>query len=101
MACSRSLTFARIARDTVSVARRHGLAAPAFRSPPPPGMDRSLRRTPAGAVVSVRLRDRDWVDVAADVVDGILAANSGVEVAAATVAELRAAAEAAVPAPTG
>jgi hypothetical protein len=34
-----------------------------------------LRRYPGGAVVSVRLRDRTYVQVVDDMIDGVLAAN--------------------------
>ena len=36
---------------------------------------RTIRRYPAGAVVSVRLRGRPFPEVMADMVDGVLAAN--------------------------
>ena len=49
---------------------------PAFRSPPRvAGAARTIRRYPAGAVVSVRLRGRPFAEVVADMVDGVLAAN--------------------------
>ena len=49
---------------------------PAFRSPPRvPDAARTIRRYPAGAVVSVRLRGRPFADVVRDMVDGVLAAN--------------------------
>ena len=55
-----SLAFARSARALASEARRRGLTAPAFRSPPGlAGADRTLRRQPGGgAVVAVRRRGR-------------------------------------------
>ena len=51
-----SLAFARSARALASEARRRGLTAPAFRSPPGlAGADRTLRRQPGGgAVVAVK-----------------------------------------------
>ncbi len=71
-----SLRFATAARTLGQVARREGLVAPSFRSPPRTvGLDRSIRRLPAGVVVSVRLRDRAWVAVLADMVDGVVVAN--------------------------
>lgn len=99
MAYSRTVVFTRIAREVSAEARRAGLAVPVFRSPPPDGMDRSLRRTPTGAVVSLRTRDRDWTEVATDVVDGILAVNRDREVPGEVVDALRTAAEAALPSP--
>jgi hypothetical protein len=78
-----SLAFAVSARALASEARRRGLVAPAFRSPPGlAGADRTLRRQPGGgAVVAVRLRGRQLDAVVCDLVDGVVAANgvSGVE----------------------
>lgn len=71
-----SLRFAAAARTLGQVARREGLVAPSFRSPPRTvGLDRSIRRLPTGVVVSVRLRDRAWVAVLADMIDGVVVAN--------------------------
>lgn len=72
-----SLAFARSARALASEARRRGLTAPAFRSPPGlAGADRTLRRQPGGGtVVAVRLRGRRLHAVVADLVDGVVAAN--------------------------
>ena len=68
--------FAEVARRLGSATHAVGLVVPAFRSPPrAPGALRSIRRYPGGAVVSVRLRGRSFADVAADMVDGVLAAN--------------------------
>jgi len=78
-----SLAFAVSARALASEARRRGLVAPAFRSPPGlTGADRTLRRQPGGGtVVAVRLRGRPLDAVVGDLVDGVVAANgvSGVE----------------------
>src|SRR5215470_6982501 len=71
-----TLRFAEVARRLGAAAHAHGLAVPAFRSPPrTPGVARTLRRYPGGTVVSVRLRDRPFPAVVADMVDGVLAAN--------------------------
>jgi hypothetical protein len=72
-----SLRFADAARILAEACRRRGLEPPAFRSPPArPGVDRTLRRQPeGGAVVAVRVRGRPYADVAADLVEGVLAAN--------------------------
>lgn len=72
-----SLDFSRIARSLAAEARRQGLNAPVFRSPPRrPGATRTLRRRPDGAVVvAVRLRGRAVEAVLADLVEGVLAAN--------------------------
>ncbi len=71
-----ALRFADAARRLGAAAHEAGLRVPAFRSPPRvPGAARTIRRYPAGAVVSVRLRDRPFAEVVADMVDGVLAAN--------------------------
>src|SRR5829696_7442121 len=71
-----ALRFADAARRLGAAAHEAGLSVPAFRSPPRvPGAARTIRRYPAGAVVSVRLRERPFAEVLADMVDGVLAAN--------------------------
>jgi hypothetical protein len=71
-----AVRFAEVARRLGAAAHEAGLSVPAFRSPPRvPGAARTIRRYPAGAVVSVRLRGRPFADVVADMVDGVLAAN--------------------------
>ena len=71
-----SLQFAYAARTIADVARAHGLDPPTFRSPPSlSGVQRSLRRRRGSATVSVRLRQRPWVAVLADMIDGVIAAN--------------------------
>ena len=89
-----TLRFAEVARRLGAAAHAHGLAVPAFRSPPrTAGVARTLRRYPGGTVVSVRLRGRPFPAVVADMVDGVLAAN---RVAPADAAALRAALHASV-----
>jgi len=71
-----ALRFADAARRLGAAAHEAGLHVPAFRSPPRvPDAARTIRRYPAGAVVSVRLRGRPFAEVLADMVDGVLAAN--------------------------
>ena len=77
-----SLRFARTARSLAAVAESHGLRPPTFRSPPRlAGVSRTLRRASDEVIVSVVLRGRPWAAVAADMVDGVVAANrlAGVE----------------------
>ena len=79
--------FWELARRVADEGRRLGLAAPGFRTPPVlPGAVRTLRRTPAGAVVAVAVawRDRPTAAVLADLVDGLVVANglAGAEAAA-------------------
>jgi hypothetical protein len=77
---SSSLRFAWAARRLGAEARQLHLETPSFRSPPRlPGAERTLRRRPDGGfVVAVRVRSRPFAVVAADMVDGVLAANGGV-----------------------
>ena len=71
-----TVQFAAAARALAAAARRFGLAAPTFRTPPRlVGLDRTVRRHPQGGVVSVRLRGRPWVAVLADMIDGVVAVN--------------------------
>lgn len=68
--------FAAVARRLADASRAAGLAVAAFRSPPRiPGAVRTLRRYPGGTVVSVRLRDRPFDAVIADMVEGVVVAN--------------------------
>ena len=59
-----------------AAARAAGLVVPAFRCPPRvAGAQRTVRRYPGGAVVAVQLKGRPFVDVTADMVDGVLVVN--------------------------
>ncbi len=71
-----AVRFADVARRLGAAAHEAGLDVPAFRSPPRvAGAARTIRRYPAGAVVSVRLRGRPFADVITDMVEGVLATN--------------------------
>ena len=72
-----SLRFASAVRALGAVARSSGWDMPAFRSPPRvPGADRTLRRRlDGGTTVSVRLRERPWPAVLADMIDGVVTVN--------------------------
>ena len=74
--CS-ALDFGEMSRLVAGEARRHGLVAPGFRSPPRlQGVTRTIRRFPGGEwLVSVRCRGRPVPAVVADMVDGVLIAN--------------------------
>lgn len=75
MTVANALRFAAVARGLAGEARARGLVVPGFRSPPRlPGAHRSLDHV-GGTVVSVVLRGRPIADVAADMVEGVLAAN--------------------------
>jgi hypothetical protein len=71
-----ALRFAEVARTLGGVARGHGLTMPAFRSPPRvAGVHRTVRRRRGGVTVAVRLRERPWAAVVADMVEGVVVAN--------------------------
>ena len=71
-----TIRFAVAARVLAAQARSRGLDAPGFRSPPRlAGADRTLRRRSTGASVAVRVRGRPWAAVAADMIEGVVAAN--------------------------
>lgn len=76
MESTTTVQFAEAARSLARVARARGLTVPTFRSPPRlTGVDRSIRRSRDHAIVSVRLRGRPWVAVAADMIEGVIVAN--------------------------
>lgn len=71
-----SLRFADAARTISDVARLHGFESPGFRSPPTiAGASRTVRRRRGSVTVAVRLRNRPWVAVLADMIDGVIATN--------------------------
>jgi hypothetical protein len=69
--------FAAAARALGVAARARRLVVPGFRSPPRiAGAERTLRRWPGGRVsVAVRLRERPFAAVVADMVEGVVVAN--------------------------
>jgi len=76
MDSSTTARFADAARTLTREARQRGLVAPSFRCPPRiVGADRTLRRRPGGGVVSVRVRERPWPAVLADMIEGVVAVN--------------------------
>lgn len=73
---STTADFAAAARLLAREARRLGLVGPSFRCPPRlVGVDRTIRRRPDGAIVSVRMRDRPWPAVLADMIEGVVVTN--------------------------
>ena len=78
---SSALDLAGAVRVIGAAVKAMGHDAPGFRSPPRlVGVDRSIRRrrSAAGAsssVVSVRVKDRPWAAVLADMIEGVVAAN--------------------------
>ncbi len=67
--------FAEAARTIARGARARDLKVPTFKSPPRLPVDRTIRRTTAGAVVAVRVKGRPFVAVAADMIEGVIVAN--------------------------
>jgi len=71
-----ALRFADAAKRLGAATRAAGLVVPAFRCPPRvPGVRRTVRRYPGGAVVSVVLRGRPWDEITGDMVEGVLVVN--------------------------
>ena len=76
MESATTVEFAAAARTLTREARRRGLVGPSFRCPPRLiGVDRSIRRRPDGAVVSIRLQGRPRGAVIADMIEGVVVAN--------------------------
>jgi hypothetical protein len=76
MESATTVEFAAAARTLTREARRRGLVGPSFRCPPRlVGIDRSIRRRPDGAVVSIRLTGRPRGAVIADMIEGVVVAN--------------------------
>jgi hypothetical protein len=74
---STSVRFAATARLLTKAIRTLDLRVPGFRSPPRvAGSNRSVRWAADGsATISVALRDRPWLGVVADMIDGVVVAN--------------------------
>ena len=72
-----AVQFSETVRQVITLARRHGLRPPVYRSPPRlAGVDRSIRRRPNGTVVvAVRRAGRPLAAIQSDVIDGVVAAN--------------------------
>ena len=70
MESATTVEFAAAARALTREARRRGLVGPSYRCPPRlVGVDRSIRRRPDGAVVSIRVHDRPRSAVIADMIE--------------------------------
>jgi hypothetical protein len=78
---ARAVRFAEVGRVLTSTARAGGLVAPTFRSPPRVlHVDRTLRRRDGAApAVAVRLGERPFPAVVADMVEGVIVANGVTE----------------------
>jgi hypothetical protein len=70
------MLFAAAARVIAAEAQRYGLVAPSFRSPPRTvGVDRTVRRHEHGGIVAVVVRNRPFVAVVADMIEGVIVVN--------------------------
>ncbi len=71
-----AVQFADAAQTLARAASALGLVPPSFRFPPRiPQAARTLRRRRGRCVVSVVVRDRPWVAVQADMIEGVVATN--------------------------
>ncbi len=76
MESATTVEFATAARTLTREARLRGLVGPSFRCPPRlVGVDRTIRRRPDGAVVSIRVKGRPRGAVIADMIEGVVATN--------------------------
>jgi hypothetical protein len=76
MSTSTTMQFAAVARLIAGETQRFGLLAPSFRSPPRViGVNRTVRRREGGGVVAVALRDRPFVAILGDMIEGVVVVN--------------------------
>ena len=71
-----TMQFVAAARLISREVQRYGLEVPSFRSPPGVlGVNRTIRRRARGGVVSVAVRERPFVAVLADMIEGVIVVN--------------------------
>ena len=71
-----SVRFAIVAKSIAQVVASCGLEVPGFKSPPRSGdVDRTVRRLSRGSIVAVRIKDRPFEAVIADMIDGVVLCN--------------------------
>ena len=71
-----SVRFAIVAKSIAQVVARCGLDVPGFKSPPRSGnLDRTVRRQRSGSIVAVRIKDRPFEAVIADMIEGVVLCN--------------------------
>jgi len=71
-----SLRFSIVAKVISEVCARCGLEVPGFKSPPRSAdLDRTTRRQSSGSVVAVRIKDRPFEAVIADMIEGVILCN--------------------------
>ena len=81
MAESYSIKFLKVIRTLERIAGQRGFVAPSFRCPPPSAkFQRSIKKLDNDKVtISIVARDRPWLAVLADIVEGFVIANSSSE----------------------
>ena len=71
-----SVRFTIVAKTISQVVASCGLEVPGFKSPPRSGdVDRTVRRVNRGSIVAVRIKDRPFEAVIADMIDGVVVCN--------------------------
>mgnify|MGYP001187986673 FL=1 len=71
-----SVRFSIVAKVITQVGARCGIEVPGFKSPPRSAdLDRTVRRQSSGSVVAVRIRDRPFEAVIADMIEGVILCN--------------------------
>ena len=71
-----SVRFSIVAKAFGQLAAQAGFVAPGFRSPPSSRQtDRAIRKHGSGSVVAVRIKDRPFEAVIADMIDGVIVCN--------------------------
>ena len=71
-----SVRFSMVAKVIGRLGSQIGFTVPGFRSPPRSGeIDRTLRKDRSGSIVAVRIKDRQFEAVIADMIEGVVVCN--------------------------
>ncbi|MDP7066510.1 MAG: hypothetical protein QF637_02690 [Acidimicrobiales bacterium] len=71
-----SVRFSMVAKTIGRLGAQVGFTVPGFRSPPRSGeIDRTLRKDGSGSIVAVRIKDRQFEAVVADMIEGVVVCN--------------------------
>ena len=71
-----SVRFAIVAKTITQVVASYGCEVPGFKSPPRSSdADRTVRRQSCGSIVAVRIKDRPFEAVIADMIEGVVLCN--------------------------
>lgn len=81
MAESYSVNFVSVVRTLGRIANQREFISPSFRCPPPSAkFQRSMRNLGEGEItISIVIRERPWLAVLADIVEGFVIANKSLE----------------------